>query len=548
MDIPSLFMIPSAVSSGKVHSVFPNSTDADFDFNRDSDATRVNSEGLIERVGYYGSELVTNGGFDTDSDWGLGATWSIANGKANYVNTSTTFISQSGMTITSGKQYKVSFTISNCTNTAHMTIYDRSAADLLINNENWVNGTYVRYFTASASEIGITIWGNASGSNFSLDNVSVVEVTGDRARLNYEIEGGLVNTKPSLLLEPSRTNINNKGLVYDWVKTQAILSGQAQELSPSGIVETVGLVIPNATGSSTFRGLMQTLTGLTAGDVYQYSLFVKKKTARYALIKTRNSGEHVAFDLDTKQIVGISNTPFGFTFEEYSNGWIRLILGVDVASDGRIVLGIGCSATEPAGGNDYTGADGVSGIYCVFAQLEAGSYPTSYIPTNGSTQTRAAETCNGAGTSSILPSEEGILYLEIAFNNLSSNNISLSDGTNNNRIVFSSSNTINRFKGSIKVGGSTVFNAHATAISNTKAFNKYAIKWKENDFALWCNGTKRNTDTSGSSFSSGTLNSVQFDRGDGGNDFYGNLRDIRVYNTKEMTDSEVDILLTKITS
>ena len=69
MDIPSLFMIPSAVSSGKVHSVFPNSTDADFDFNRDSDATRVNSEGLIERVGYYGSETVTNGGFDTDSNW-----------------------------------------------------------------------------------------------------------------------------------------------------------------------------------------------------------------------------------------------------------------------------------------------------------------------------------------------------------------------------------------------------------------------------------------------------------------------------------------------
>ena len=66
MDIPSLFMIPSSVSSGKVHSVFPNSTDADFDFNRDSDATRVNSEGLIERVGYYGSELVVNGNFATD--------------------------------------------------------------------------------------------------------------------------------------------------------------------------------------------------------------------------------------------------------------------------------------------------------------------------------------------------------------------------------------------------------------------------------------------------------------------------------------------------
>ena len=63
MDIPSLFMIPSAVSSGKVHSVFPNSTDADFDFNRDSDATRVNSEGLIERVGFYGAEKLSNNDF-----------------------------------------------------------------------------------------------------------------------------------------------------------------------------------------------------------------------------------------------------------------------------------------------------------------------------------------------------------------------------------------------------------------------------------------------------------------------------------------------------
>ena len=50
MDIPSLFMIPSAVSSGKVHSVFPNSTDADFDFARSSTASRVNSDGLIETV------------------------------------------------------------------------------------------------------------------------------------------------------------------------------------------------------------------------------------------------------------------------------------------------------------------------------------------------------------------------------------------------------------------------------------------------------------------------------------------------------------------
>ena len=53
-------------------------------------------------------------------------------------------------------------------------------------------------------------------------------------------------------------------------------------------------------------------------------------------------------------------------------------------------------------------------LSCFGTQVESLTYATSYIPTNGSTQTRAAETCNGAGTSSILPSEEGIFYLETA--------------------------------------------------------------------------------------------------------------------------------------
>ena len=113
MDIPSLFMIPSAVSSGKVHSVFPNSTDADFDFNRDSSATRVNSQGLIETVGYFGSELVTNGSFDADSNWSKGTGWSIANGKASKVAGSAAELTQASV-FPSGflsKTFRITFTL-----------------------------------------------------------------------------------------------------------------------------------------------------------------------------------------------------------------------------------------------------------------------------------------------------------------------------------------------------------------------------------------------------------------------------------------------------
>ena len=114
MDIPSLFMIPSAVSSGKVHSVFPNSTDADFDFNRDSSATRVNSQGLIETVGYFGSELITNGGFDTDSNWNKGTGWSIANGKASFDGGADAALTQSNV-VQPSTLYKVLFTVSDRT-------------------------------------------------------------------------------------------------------------------------------------------------------------------------------------------------------------------------------------------------------------------------------------------------------------------------------------------------------------------------------------------------------------------------------------------------
>ena len=65
------------------------------------------------------------------------------------------------------------------------------------------------------------------------------------------------------------------------------------------------------------------------------------------------------------------------------------------------------------------------------------SYATSYIPTNGSTQTRAAETCNGAGTSSIFESSEGILFCDISSlaDDLTNRIISISDGTSNNRVL-----------------------------------------------------------------------------------------------------------------
>jgi hypothetical protein len=48
--IPSLALIPSGYKASKVYSVLPTDGTGDFTFTRSGNATRVNSEGLIELV------------------------------------------------------------------------------------------------------------------------------------------------------------------------------------------------------------------------------------------------------------------------------------------------------------------------------------------------------------------------------------------------------------------------------------------------------------------------------------------------------------------
>ena len=74
-------------------------------------------------------------------------------------------------------------------------------------------------------------------------------------------------------------------------------------------------------------------------------------------------------------------------------------------------------------------------------------------------------------------------------------------------------------------------------------YNKIAVKYKANDFALWINGVEVGTDTSGAT-SSG-LNSLQFNDGisSASLPFYGKCKALAVFN-EALSDSE----LTQLTS
>ena len=189
--------------------------------------------------------------------------------------------------------------------------------------------------------------------------------------------------------------------------------------------------------------------------------------------------------------------------------------------------------------SDFLG-DGTSGIYLWGAQHEQGSYATSYIPTAGSTVTRAQETCNGAGNASTFNSTEGVLYAEIAAlaDDATYRGISLGDGTVNNVVRFYYENVSNKLTAQIKDGGI------AQAImsynfSDITISSKIALKYKLNDFALWVNGFEVATDLNGATPSG--LYTLGFDTGAGGDDFYGKIKGVYVFN-KALTDDELQQL------
>ncbi len=552
MDIPSLFMIPSAVSSGKVHSVFPNSTDADFDFNRDSDATRVNSEGLIERVGFYGAEKLSNNDFTNGLVGYSGTTnYSVVN---NQLVANSSGLIYQGSILTNSTFYKFTIDIESVTS-GGIKAYANGNQSAVITTA----GIHTLIIQAGTSN---TLAGlNPQGTFIGVINsISFKEVLGDRARLNYEIEGGLVNTKPSLLLEPQSTNLVTYSEDFSqsyWAKNKLTVTPNAV-ISPTGELNA-SLIQETSYTSSTNSIDLENAISLSAGT-YTLSFYVKNNKGRYLGISFGSSSERVRtnfdFNTNTFKTLNLSGTTTGSASFTTLGDFYRISVTATFPSTVPVKSTITPLATDTYPFFALQDSDNRS-FYLWGVQWEELSYPTSYIPTNGSTQTRAAETCNGAGTSSILPNE-GILYFDfkdIGLTHPNQSSISISGSNSNNRILIYRGSGGAVWQLQIKAGGSTILNTDlglsgADSIAN---YNKVAVRYKSGSNRRYVNGTRisANGSVETTTFTlSDDIQKIQFlpDASASSNQGYGKFRDIRVYNTKEMTDSEVDILLTKITS
>lgn len=374
-------------------------------------------------------------------------------------------------------------------------------------NENWAvkDGKVLAYNDENNAFKPLPFTFARSSSATRVDNEGLIKTTDSGfARIDF-----LNNTSGHLLLEPSSTNLVTYSEDYsqsEWTNSSytkdATITNNSQSVAPDG---TSGVYQYECTVSGS-NSQLGALKSITSGVAYTSSFYIKRING-----------------VGNVKIRDVNNTELDIT-DSLSSDWKRYTITVTSNStNGRVYVNV-------------LNAGDIIQVWGV--QLEQQSYATSYIPTTGSTVTRAAETCNSAGNSTVFNDSEGVLYAEIASlaEAVGNKQFSISNGSNSNHIKFSFRTTENQIQTTVKNSGTTTVNMTTTLSPSVTDFFKVALKYKADDCAMFVNGVKTNTDTS-ATMTSG-LNTFNFDRGDGGNDYIGKVKNIQVYNTA-LTDAEL---------
>ena len=172
-----------------------------------------------------------------------------------------------------------------------------------------------------------------------------------------------------------------------------------------------------------------------------------------------------------------------------------------------------------------------SGIYIWGGQIEQGSYPTSYIPTQGSTVTRLADSCTNGGNEQVINSTEGVLEIKLQglINGGDSRKISISDGTNDNRIFIKASSTSDYWELGIEGTNGGLINDNFTTSLDQTLISVIKLKWKSGDIGVKVDDVEVYTNSS--TFTMQPLTKLQFQKSSGnGEVFLGKIYDLKIYN------------------
>ena len=391
-----------------------------------------------------GTEEITNGDFASDSNWSItnntGTDSEITGG---YLRIKTdgayTDVTQTSVTV-ADKQYKLVYTISN-SDGGNLGVVTQGNITSAIPSSV---GTHTYYFTSHSTSF---ILKRRSGAlDVKIDNVSVKEYTSadmDFTRATTATKVNSAGLVASVAIGIPRLDFTGGGCPHILAEPQRInlvtYSEDFSEWSTEGDIEVTDNFITSPDGTQNAAKLQ--LTGSSSGTdgkikftispsatTHTFSVFAKKGNHDYIYIWVDISGgTNITrwIDLDDGSVSGSGGTAT-VTTTSFGNDFWKIEYTFDATNMSNIILEVADDGVSTGTGGDN--------IYVWGAQLEEGSYATSYIPTSGSTVTRNADVFTRTGIGSLINSAEGVLYVEIAAldDDQTGRKISLNDGTINN--------------------------------------------------------------------------------------------------------------------
>jgi hypothetical protein len=250
-----------------------------------------------------------------------------------------------------------------------------------------------------------------------------------------------------------------------------------------------------------------------------------------------SGGSTISFDLvaGTATAAGAYGgwTSASATITPFGNGWFR-ITNTATTNVGLTTLAAAFLLADASGNASYTG-DGTSGMFYWGAQLEAGAFATSYIPTVASQVTRSADVATMTGTnfSSWYNQTEGTFVASFDQNAVNSEVGYVGEvrTDNNNRIQLFANNGAGQTQFTVRNGGVVQADLATTGSITQGAVIKAAYAYKASDFATVRDGGAAATGSTGSipTVTSFLIGSTQVASN---LELNGHIRQIAYYNTR----------------
>ena len=534
LEQASLVMIPSGYKEDVVYSQIPTSGAGDLSFTRASNGTRVNSAGLVEdcpwNLAQY-SEQFDNGVWSKYQSTVTANTTTAPNGTLTADSLIENFatdihITFQIVTISAGvttisvyakantRNHIVLYSYDNISQFYFSNVFDLSNGTTTGANQsiqNVGNGWYRCIFTFTTTVSGphytYVALSNGTNINYAGNGTSGVYIWGaqlnigstakpyfpttDRLnvpRLTYQNGGGGC---PSLLLEKQSTNIVTYSEQFDnaaWTK------GGSNSVTANAIIS------PDGTQNADF--LVSTATNTAAKYAYQVTASTATPTATiYAkagavteMMFYCQGGNGIYFNLTNGAFIGYygsgSSTITSYSSVAVGNGWYRYSLTFNTSVTSiEVYMSVSANISPNIANGD--------GLYIWGAQLEASSYPTSYIPTTSSSATRVADACFKTGISSLIGQTSGSVFFDFTVDSVTQPGDPvlwyMKDGGAGERYVelYSNGNLVYA-----EIDGSGPI-ATITKSSLTVGRHKCAIAYATNDFVFYVDGVQIGTDTSG---------------------------------------------------